>query len=156
MRGLAFEQQPLRAPRTSLYGAREEMRRIWPSHVCIEPTFMLYMSVLGNKPTFWVGGKVFGISATAPVTIAGQAVRCPRDPAATARAQSMLPRPARMRSTERGQLEGKGGGDAAGLVSAAAAPAASRLTMRQRQHIRHGGVAANLSCCLRSTSLPVW
>eukprot|EP01047_Picozoa_sp_COSAG01_P079583 COSAG01_NODE_15154_length_1367_cov_2.816246_1_plen_44_part_01 len=32
-------------------------------------------------------------------------------------AQSMLPRPARMRSTERGQLEGKGGGDAAGLVS---------------------------------------
>ena len=34
------------------------------------------------------GGKVLGISATAPVTIAGEAVRCPRDPAATARRDS--------------------------------------------------------------------
>ena len=31
------------------------------------------------------GGKVLGISATAPVTIAGEAVRCLQDPAATAR-----------------------------------------------------------------------
>eukprot|EP01049_Picozoa_sp_SAG25_P014420 SAG25_NODE_2546_length_1539_cov_19.854167_1_plen_46_part_10 len=34
------------------------------------------------------GGKVLGISDTAPVTIAGEAVRCPRDPAATARRDS--------------------------------------------------------------------
>jgi hypothetical protein len=35
------------------------------------------------------GGKVLGISATAPVTIAGEAVRCPRNPAATARRDSL-------------------------------------------------------------------
>eukprot|EP01049_Picozoa_sp_SAG25_P005402 SAG25_NODE_371_length_9000_cov_6.528480_1_plen_81_part_00 len=31
--GLAFGQQPLRAPPNKPYGACEGMRRIWPSHV---------------------------------------------------------------------------------------------------------------------------
>ena len=54
-------------------------------------------------------------------------------------AQLIPQQPARMRSIGRGQLEGKGGGDTARLVSAAAAPAASRLTVRQHQHRTHGG-----------------
>ena len=37
------------------------------------------------------GGKVLGISATAPVTIAGEAVRCPRDPAATLEGLCAIP-----------------------------------------------------------------
>jgi hypothetical protein len=56
-------------------------------------------------------------------------------------AQLMVQQPTHMRDKEKGQLEGQGGGDAAGivLVSAATAPAANRATVQQRTHTRHGG-----------------
>jgi hypothetical protein len=52
-----------------------------------------------------------------------------------------------MRGKEKGQLEGQGGGDAAGivLVSAATAPAASRLFAAHAHTQDMEGGAANLS-----------
>ena len=63
------------------------------------------------------------------------------------RAQFTPQRPAHMRGKEKGQLEGQGGGDAAGivLVSAATAPAASRLFAAHAHTQDMEGGAANLS-----------